>query len=100
MATQTQRRAATRDGLLKAAAKLFQKRGFDDVAVEENTAAANVAKGTFSQHFESKTEALLALIRIQQAAGLAEVERRLNEGHPPLEIGRRLIRGMAQSCED
>jgi AcrR family transcriptional regulator len=100
MATQTQRRTATRAGILKAAAGLFQKRGFDDVAVEEITAAANVAKGTFYQHFNSKTEVLLALIRMQQAAGLAEVERRLNEGDPPLEIGRRLIHGMAQSCEE
>jgi AcrR family transcriptional regulator len=100
MATQSQRRAATRDGLLHAAHELFQKRGFDRTAVEHITAAANVAKGTFYQHFASKTEILLALARRHQAATLAAIGRRLKQGYPPLKMGREMVRTLGQWCEE
>jgi len=99
MARQKERRAATRDAILNAAEKLFRRKGFEETAVEEITAAANVAKGTFYQHFESKPEVLMALIRRHNAATAEAVEARLQSGAPPLELGRALIRGMADAFE-
>jgi len=67
--------------------------------VEEITAAANVAKGTFYQHFETKAEILLALIRRHESATVAEVERRLAEGFPPLALAQGLLRAMTHGFE-
>jgi AcrR family transcriptional regulator len=100
MATQAERRDATREAILAAAGKLFQKHGFEETAVEQITAAANVAKGTFYQHFPSKGEILLALIRHEEATLTAEVERRLGEDGAPLKVGRWLIGAIARSCEE
>jgi AcrR family transcriptional regulator len=99
MAKQAERRAATRSAILEAAAKLFRKRGFNEVAVEDITASADVAKGTFYQHFNSKNEILLALMHCHEAAALQAVEDKLAAGVPPLELGRGLALGMAQSFE-
>jgi len=100
MATQAERRDATREAILVAAGKLFQKHGFEETAVEQITAAANVAKGTFYQHFQSKGEILLALIRHEEATLTPEVERRLGEDGAPLKVGRWLIGVIARSCEE
>jgi len=99
MARQSERRSATRTAILDAAEKLFRKRGFDETAVEEITAAANVAKGTFYQHFETKAEILLALIRRHESATVAVVERRLAEGVPPLALAQGLVRAMMEGFE-
>lgn len=100
MATQAERRDSTREAILVAASKLFRKQGFAETGVEQITAAANVAKGTFYQHFESKDEILLALIRREEETLTAEVARRLSETDQPLEVGLWLIRRMASSCEE
>jgi len=99
MATQAARRDATREAILSAADKLFRRHGFQGTAVERITAAANLAKGTFYQHFQSKDEVLLALIRQEERDLTAEVEKRLRGDTPPLKVGRWLVRSMAQSCE-
>jgi AcrR family transcriptional regulator len=99
MATQAERRASTREAILNAAQRLFEKHGFEETAVEDITGAANVAKGTFYQHFASKTAIATALMRRYQGESLAGLERRLAGGGRPLEIGRLLVRGLAQACE-
>jgi|SRR5579883_65072 AcrR family transcriptional regulator len=99
MATQSQRRASTRTAILNAAEKLFRKNGFDQTAVEDITSAADVAKGTFYQHFETKLDVLLAMIRRHESATMAEVERALTAGHPPLDLGLELLCGMARQFE-
>jgi AcrR family transcriptional regulator len=99
MATQSERRKNTRHAILDAAGKLFGKEGFDRTAVEDITSAANVAKGTFYQHFETKADVLLALVRRHEVETLAEVENALSAGVPPLVIGQGLVRGMAQGFE-
>src|SRR5579872_5442669 len=82
MATQSERRKNTRHAILDAAGKLFRKEGFDRTAVEDITSAANVAKGTFYQHFETKADVLLALVRRHEVETLAEVENALSAGVP------------------
>jgi len=56
----------TRQRLLECAWRLFQERGYDDTTVEEITDAADVAKGTFFNYFQTKEALLdeLALWRI------------------------------------
>lgn len=49
------RRAATRERLVNTALTLFATHGIYDVTVEDITEAADVGKGTFYQHFPSKT---------------------------------------------
>lgn len=99
MATQSQRRASTRDAILNAAQELFDLDGFDETTVDAITMTADVAKGTFYQHFETKDEVLRALIRCYQSTSLEEVERQLSKGHRPLELARSLVTQLGNSCE-
>ena len=56
----------TRQRLLECAWALFQERGYDNTTVEDITEAADVAKGTFFNYFETKEAILdeIALWRI------------------------------------
>jgi len=51
----------TRQGLMEAALRLFREQGYDDTTVEQITEAADVAKGTFFNYFETKEAILPAL---------------------------------------
>jgi AcrR family transcriptional regulator len=57
------KRERTRDGLVAAAEELFAKHGPDAVSIDEITAAADVAKGTFYTHFSDKDDLARALAR-------------------------------------
>lgn len=62
-----QRKERTHRRLLEEAERLFRNQGFDAVTVEEIAIAADVAKGTFFNYFESKENLLGELLysRIQ-----------------------------------
>ena len=51
----------TRQRLMTAALQLFRERGYDDTTVEQIAEAADVAKGTFFNYFETKDAILPAL---------------------------------------
>ena len=51
----------TRQRLMTAALQLFRERGYDDTTVEQIAEAADVAKGTFFNYFETKEAILPAL---------------------------------------
>lgn len=55
----TGRGIATRRALVKAALALFEAKGVEGTSVDEITAAATVAKGTFYVHFQRKQDVLL-----------------------------------------
>jgi len=55
------RRSATRQRLLEVALQLFCERGFEATTVEDITEAADVAKSTFFNYFETKEAILPAL---------------------------------------
>ncbi|MGC9398382.1 MAG: TetR/AcrR family transcriptional regulator [Anaerolineae bacterium] len=59
----------THRALLQAADQLFREKDFDTVTVEEIAHAANVAKGTFFNYFETKETLLIHLLamRIENA---------------------------------
>lgn len=56
------RMAATRERLVSTALALFAKQGIYDATVEDITEAADVGKGTFYQHFPSKTAIIRHLL--------------------------------------
>src|SRR5919204_2025334 len=62
----TRRRNATKERLFRTALQLFAKKGYVNTRVEEITAAADVAKGTFFNYFPTKEHLLFALSEHQQ----------------------------------
>lgn len=75
MATQQERRQATRSAIIKAAYRLFGDRGFAATTIDEVAGAARVAKGAVYHHFATK-EALFEAVFEQVSQELvAEVDR-------------------------
>ena len=62
----TRRRNETKERLFRTALQLFAKKGYVNTRVEEITAAADVAKGTFFNYFPTKEHLLFALSEHQQ----------------------------------
>lgn len=56
MATQEERRTATRAAIIKAAQQLFGDPGFDATKIDDIAANAGVAKGAVYHHFKNKNE--------------------------------------------
>jgi len=54
------KRARTRATLIEVALAIVAQRGFDDPTIDDFIAAAEVAKGTFYNHFKTKEELLVA----------------------------------------
>lgn len=69
------KKTETRQGLLRAALDLFREKGYSATTVEEITARADVAKGTFFNYFPSKEALLgeLAVWRIEQLRAALDV---------------------------
>lgn len=61
------RRLRTRAALLEAGRRLFSERGVGGVTIQQITEAADVAKGSFYNHFESRED-------LQRAAAAAALE--------------------------
>jgi AcrR family transcriptional regulator len=75
MATQSERREATRAAIVKAAKRLFGDRGFAGTTMDNVATAAHVAKGAVYHHFKTK-EALFEVVFDEVSQDLvAEVER-------------------------
>jgi AcrR family transcriptional regulator len=62
----SRRRTETKERLFRTALQLFAKKGYVNTRVEEITAAADVAKGTFFNYFPTKEHLLFALSEHQQ----------------------------------
>lgn len=100
MATQAQRREATRTALLRACGELFAKEGFDAVSVDTICARANVAKGTFYQYFDAKHDAVLALLRQELAATAPQLLGMVDRGRSALDVLEQLLERMCRWFED
>lgn len=71
MATQSDRRAATRTGILQAARKRFGEHGFGATTIDQIGAGAGVAKGAVYHHFATK-EAVFEAVFHEVSKDLAE----------------------------
>ena len=69
-----QRRARTRGALLAAARELFSERGYHQTRVDEITAGAGVATGTFYLYFKDKPAIALALLEAVFEVAQAAIE--------------------------
>lgn len=58
----TEAKAATRERIIKAAARLFRKNGWDSTTTRDIASAAGIATGTLFNYFESKEAIVAALI--------------------------------------
>jgi len=67
----------TRQRLMEAALRLFREQGYDDTTVGQIAEAADVAKGTFFNYFETKEAILPALVewRLQELEDALSPER-------------------------
>jgi AcrR family transcriptional regulator len=70
MATQSERRAATRTAILQAARQLFGEHGFGATTIDQIGAGAGVAKGAVYHHFATK-EAVFEAVFDQASNDLA-----------------------------
>lgn len=55
--------AASRDSLVRAAARMIREKGFDGVGVDQLSHAAGVTSGSFYKHFGTKAQVLLEVSR-------------------------------------
>ncbi|NRQ39686.1 TetR/AcrR family transcriptional regulator [Nonomuraea sp. NN258] len=87
--------AETRERLLRAAADVFARRGYDGTRVADIAAAAGVSNGALYAHFGSKAELLVAALRAYGRpllAGLLAADPERSIAGLLIEIGRRLPR--------
>jgi len=79
-----EKREATRQEILNAARELFQKKGYDETSIDEIVVAANLAKGSFYYHFDSKESLVRALQKAIFEAAAKGVQERLEMKESPL----------------
>jgi AcrR family transcriptional regulator len=70
---QEERRAATRDAVLRAAEQMFGNYGYALTSVDDIAASAGVAKGAIYHHFQTKAELFEAVLEIVSARTVAYV---------------------------
>jgi AcrR family transcriptional regulator len=95
--TRAEKRAATRQALLEAAAEVFVRRGLEGASVEEISERAGFSRGAFYSNFASKEELFLALIEgrsAQHVAGIAQAFRQGATVQERMRNGGRFIDGL------
>ena len=65
-----------REQILKAAIKLFAKRGFDKTTVEDIALHANVATGTYYNYFKGKEDVILYFLDRETEASLDAIQKK------------------------
>ncbi|MGD9681289.1 MAG: TetR family transcriptional regulator [Candidatus Obscuribacterales bacterium] len=86
MGRREEKREATRQEILSAAADLFKTKGYESTSVDDIALAADVAKGTFYYHFKAKEDLVHALQDAELNSAEIRVEERLKAGESPLTI--------------
>ena len=89
VATQSERRKATRGALLAAATELFSADGFEVVTIDDVANAAGVTRGAFYHHFDNKEAIFEAVFRAAELS-LRDAVILAANGHGPTE---RLVAG-------
>lgn len=74
-----------RDRILRAAVKIFSRKGFFNSKVSEIARAASVADGTIYLYFRNKDDLLISLFEEKMGEVVADVRRRIADGGNALE---------------
>ncbi len=77
--TRDKQRERTRERLYTLSMRLFEKRGYEAVNVDDVVRAAKVARGTFYFHFPSKDDVLLEAVHRGEARILASLDHAKNK---------------------
>ena len=99
MATQQDRRTYTRKKILDAAAALFLENGFENTTIMQIVNRADIVKGTFYLHFQTKTELLVVLGRQDGAERVRALITAVQDGLPALDALQRYYKAMVQWFE-
>jgi len=86
MVRQAERKRQTRETLLQAARRLFDRDGYEATSIDAIVAEADVAKGTFYQHFDGKIAVVLALAHDDLAQAAPRVLADLARGRDPIAL--------------
>lgn len=81
----------TRQQMLTAASDLFVQKGYDSTSVEDIAELANVSKGTFYNHFETKEALVIELRRSMLAGTVEQTYDLLGQGQPPITVLEKLL---------
>jgi AcrR family transcriptional regulator len=92
------KKLATHNLILDAAATLFPRMGYEQTSVDDIVKEADVVKGTFYYHFTSKEEVLMALRR--SALCSSDFEKSLEVGTSPLKVLTELLVEDARWTQD
>ncbi|MDR3617111.1 MAG: helix-turn-helix domain containing protein [Candidatus Obscuribacterales bacterium] len=98
MGRREDKKLATRNLILDAAATLFPRMGYEQTSVDDIVKEADVVKGTFYYHFTSKEEVLMALRR--SALCSSDFEKSLEVGTSPLRVLAELLMEDARWTQD
>jgi AcrR family transcriptional regulator len=85
MATQSERRAATRTSLISSSEKLFVNQGFEGTSTEEILAAAGVSRGAMYYHFPTKRDVFEAVFVATSDGAIRRSGRAAKKSDSPLE---------------
>lgn len=99
MASQEDRRSLTRQKILNAAGELFLNNGFEKTTIVQIVAHANIVKGTFYQHFQTKMDLLLVLGRQDNAGRVQNLIVQVKAGASALDTLQRYYLVLAQWFE-
>jgi len=85
MATQSERRAATRTSLITSAEKLFVAQGFEGTSTDDILAAAGVSRGAMYYHFPTKRDVFEAVFVATSDGAIRRSGRAAKKSESPLE---------------
>ncbi len=85
MATQSERRTATRASLISSAEKLFVTQGFEGTSTDDILAAAGVSRGAMYYHFRTKRDVFEAVFVATSDGAILRSGRAAKKSDSPLE---------------
>lgn len=86
MGRREEKKEATRQEILSAAAELFRTKGYDTTSVDDIVLAANLAKGTFYYHFQKKDDLVMALQELELQKAASHARNQLARGASPCKV--------------
>jgi len=82
----SRRRARTRQRILEVAEALARERGVEGVTIDDITEGADIARGSFYQHFDSKHDLLVPIARAHTRSLNRRIDRLIEDLRDPAEV--------------